>query len=520
MLSNILNNIKFIIHNLKLFKKQKNTNSAILVEIYNHNPTIISYSYFANILAKKFNSKIFAYNPNFLTTKTLIKKIFLINNDYLFYSFGTCKIITPYKKIFKKKKIDTLYNKLIKKIKTKKDLLDLRIENIPIGDLVYDEYLRRFDKPTIDIKSNEFKSHLKESIELYDYWKNLIIDKNIKAIIHSHTCYNIGLPARIGIFLNCDVYTVSMIYAYKLSKNNLLRSSGFEDYPKVFNHIKKKINKNVHLLAKKEIAKKLKGEVDIMQLFNQKQDFVSFNKKKYSFAKNYNKKIKILVASPCFTDAVHSYGENIFDDFFDWMNFIGKISLKTNYEWLIKLHPAHYDLNEKKMLYFINKYKKFKLISKYTTHNQILSKNISAVLTVYGSIAHEYPLFNVPVINSSTNNPHKAYSFSYNPQSKDELKKLLLNIHRLKIKNLKKIKKEIYEYYFTRLMSEYYFPNSIDIMKKLNNRSASPEFYNEWLKKFTQKTHNKIIEDCTNFIESRKFRMLSDNTSKNSRIIL
>ena len=52
---------------------------------------------------------------------------------------------------------------------------------------------------------------------------------------------------------------------------------------------------------------------------------------------------------------------------------------------------------------------------------------IDAVLTVYGSIAHEYPLFNIPVLNAGTN-PHMGYKFSITPKSKLDYENFIDNL--------------------------------------------------------------------------------------------
>ena len=526
MFFSLINKIRFILHNKSLFITNKNSENTILVEYYDHKPTLVAYSYFANVIARKYNLKIVGYFPNFLNISKylidIIKKKIFLGNHQIYRSFGATDIVRPYKKFFKKKKFLLEFSRKKREITSKKKLLDLKIDKIPIGDLIYDEYLRRFNETTIDIKSKKFLNFLQDTIELFYYWKDYILKNNVKAIIHSHTCYNLGLPGRIGIFLNCKVYNLGMIYAYRLSKKNLLRSSKFSKYPLVFNFLKSKIKKNLYLLAKKELNKKFSGRSDVMQIFNQRQDFKSFSKKNsINLKKNLNtKKNKILVAAPCFTDAPHSYGANLFNDFHEWMEFIGKISDKSDFEWLIKLHPAHYDRNYNAIKSFVARFSKLILLPKFVTHNQIIKEKISAVLTVYGSVAHEYPLFNIPVINSSINNPHIAYSFCYNPSSKKELKKLLLNVQKLKFSITKKQKKEIYEYYYTRLMSEYFFPNYKKIATKLKNQTDSSEFYIEWIQSLNKKLHLKIIEDCSKFINSGKFRMLSDNTSKYSKLII
>ena len=82
----------------------------------------------------------------------------------------------------------------------------------------------------------------------------------------------------------------------------------------------------------------------------------------------------------------------------------------SKYEWLIKLHPVDYEANYDKMVDIIKRYKNLKLLDQKINHLTLLSEKVKCVLTVYGSISHEYPLFNIPVINAG-NNPHKGYNF-------------------------------------------------------------------------------------------------------------
>ena len=69
----------------------------------------------------------------------------------------------------------------------------------------------------------------------------------------------------------------------------------------------------------------------------------------------------------------------------------------------------------KNLLIIFKKYPSLKLLQKNLSHNRIISKGIKCVLTTYGSIAHEYPLFGIPVINAGEN-PHSGYNFSINPK--------------------------------------------------------------------------------------------------------
>ena len=207
--------LEYISFNKKLFSKHNfKNNNKILVEFYMYNPSILSFALFANVLSKKFNANIFAYN-----TKIKNKIINLINliSNFLYWkvyqSFGSKKIIFPNNNYYKKKYFDIMK----KKIKTKNDIINIKIKKIPIGDLIYDEYIRRHNIGTIDIDDHKFFDFLKEAVSTFFFWETKL-DKSVKSLVISHSVYFLGLPARIAIYKNIPVYNVSMSYVYYLSK--------------------------------------------------------------------------------------------------------------------------------------------------------------------------------------------------------------------------------------------------------------------------------------------------------------
>ena len=58
-------------------------------------------------------------------------------------------------------------------------------------------------------------------------------------------------------------------------------------------------------------------------------------KNKKTFIKN-SKKLKILIPTHCFL-IVHIHMVTTFSDFYEWIDFLGKISNKTDYTGILKL---------------------------------------------------------------------------------------------------------------------------------------------------------------------------------------
>ena len=122
-LSKLFHNYSLSSFNKNFFAKNTNyKKKKILVEFYEFTPTIIPFSYFANILAKKHNAEINSYRINFYTITDRIKfyiKQFIFNYKNLYESFGTKNIILPNINVISEKE-KNIFSVFLKKLKLKK----------------------------------------------------------------------------------------------------------------------------------------------------------------------------------------------------------------------------------------------------------------------------------------------------------------------------------------------------------------------------------------------------------------
>ena len=493
----------------KYFFKKKPTKRKrkILVEYYQYAPSTIAFSYFANILSNKYNAEINAYTVNFYSFKQKIKfyiKQYLFNYKNLYKSFGCNKFVLPkIKNLSKTEKKEIIKIKL--NIFSKKDVLNLKYKKIPIGYFIYDEYLRSFDKITININSEHFKDYLDNTLKLVFFWYKKLNHKIVKSVIISHSAYLMGLVGIIATHKGIPAYTVSLSSCQYLTKKYPRRFSDFLSYRKMI----KKIDKNIKNPLINE------SETQIIKYFlNKDLKKIKVNKIKK------RKKLTVLVASHCFTDAVHVFGiKNCFDDFYEWIDCLGKISNQTNYNWLIKLHPSNFDNNLIKINYFLEKYPKLKLLDKNIKNEYLLNK-IDVVLTVYGTAGREFPMFKIPVINASTCGPHAAYNFNHNFEKVEEYCKVILNLERY-IQNFQINKKEIFEFFYLRNNLDFSFLynakyiNDIDENLRVKNLKPS-SVSNIWLNDIDSSIKSNIYNDVKKFIDSKQHRFTANNNNEYS----
>lgn len=521
------NIFKIINFNKKYFKKINiNKKSLILCEFTHNSVSQVSFSYLVNALKKKYNCEsaafIDAIDDNYL--KFLYKKIlnfFNFSNFVIYKSFQVTKFIflRTNNKILNQS--NSQINDILPKLKIKEDLLKLKIENILVGDLIYDSYLRRYKKATVDLKDKDFISFFEKSIKIFYFWINFFQSNKVEAIIVSHAVYVESIVVRAAIKNN--------IVCYQCSWDNIFKIDNIRDTAYVeFRHFKneyKKFNdnqkKNAINAAKKEINDRFTGKkVGDIHILKKTSFHTHFSKERIL---SKSEKKKILVATHDFSDAPHGYGNieaDIFIDFYEWIKHLNSMSIKTDYEWYIKSHPNCLPETELILKDFIKDKPHLKYISNNISNSQIISEGINCVLTVYGTIGWEYAYFKVPVINATPNNPHISYKFNLNPKSLAEYEDMLLNFEKYKI-NFDE--NEIYEFYFMRYIfsrSDWMFNSLNEVTDKIGGYKnlSTKKFYEYWISNFTEEHYSRIENILNLYLNSNEYYIKNYNFNKVSEL--
>ena len=128
----------------------------------------------------KYNYKCLGYqdiiNYNlFQKVKIHIQRFLVYKNFLIYRSFNIDEIFFIYKKRKYKKQINQLIKNIIKRLDKKSDLINLKIKDILIGDLIYDTYLREYSEATVDIKSEKFKKILEKSLYILPHKEHTLL---------------------------------------------------------------------------------------------------------------------------------------------------------------------------------------------------------------------------------------------------------------------------------------------------------------------------------------------------------
>lgn len=438
--ANLLINQSFIKYLIFLIANKfsvNNKKNIILFDNFESLKNTFFRSLYLTCFAKKFNAQLFFFNYRFNPIFYLIYKSIEARN---------LKIRLNKKQ---KKNVKKYLNEFFNTITDNRSIIDYELDGINIGIDIYESYLIRYLKPTIENKTKENKKLKKiviEAFKIYFFWKDYVsINKeNIKVVLLSHRNYiETNILNRISIKNNLKVITLSG-EGHSVQRWKNLDLNLFSSYRKIFNQLDEKEQLNGVEWARNRINSRLSGVVGVDMSYSFKSAF-----RTDAINENFDNQIidsprkKILICSACFYDNPHCYGKMIFDDFMDIFKFLGKISNETNYDWYVKPHPDYLpgtiENLEKCKKFFSN----LKILNPETSFHALKDK-IDYAITPYGSVGHELPFLNIPVINCSNINPHQSYTFNFTPQNKNQLRNQIVNIENTKINKID----EIYEFYF------------------------------------------------------------------------
>lgn len=505
----------FIKHNLRCFniggKAGNNRVPEVLFELNWLHSSHIACSYLANVLARKYEARITAYAITgalsfWRSFEWKLSQIFSLRDFAIYRSFGALSFFRPVVSPSQRERARHLANQILSELKTKSDIEAILVDGIWLGDLIYDSYLRTFNKPTIEIADEGFRGFLLSAIELYVFWDEYFKNRDVRSVIVSHCVYVNAIPLRIAVSKDIPAYVAGAIHVYRLSKQQIFDSCDFFEFRKVFQTLPNDVQKAGLELAKQRIELRFAGKVGVDMGYSTKS---AYGERKMERLIKESPRIKVLVATHCFFDSPHSFGNNLFPDFYEWLDFLGKMTDETDYDWYLKTHPDYLPGTMEVINSFIKKYPKFHLLPADSSHHQIIAEGINVALTCYGTIGFEYAALGIPVINASVNNPHIAYNFNLHPKSIDEYHEILKDLGRIEL-NIDK--NEVYEYYFMKHIyntNNWLFDNFSKMLEEVGGyyEQYTSKVYGIWMREWTPAKHAEIIEKLNSFVESGKFRL-------------
>jgi hypothetical protein len=446
-----------------------------------------------NLKKDKKNILIAGVYPNTFSIKSKSNNFFFYQ---LFLHLDHILIKYKWKRLYKKigidffiktnkisllKKIEYFSRSLIilKRLKSKSEVLNYKLKNITIGDLVYDTYMRYEVRPTLDISDFALTKYFYKSFCLYHTFNNLSSYYKIKEYYSSYSTYiQHGIAVRLFLNKSIPVFTSGNLQQKfkQLSLNDHFHTTNHLVYMTLFNKMIDKeyaINRGLNLLQNK-----FSGNID------KSSSYMNSSAYKPQLCNKINlENIDGVMFLHDFFDSPHIYDGMLFNDFYEWTIFTLDLIKENNLKIAIKPHPNQVKESIEVINNLKKQYSNLFWIESSVSNLSILNSNIKFGISLYGTVLHELAYFGKFAI-SAGNNPHYAFDFICKPKDIFEYKNLILN--QFETSNIVDQKKDVAIFYY---MHNVYKKEDLKYdFKDLENynvfntdSSIIPKLINKWL---------------------------------------
>ncbi len=302
---------------------------------------------------------------------------------------------------------------IIAQIKKPEDILSVKIEQVLVGDLIYDTYLRYYHQPTIEAMNKDIEKVIELSLHLFYNFSSYLKTTKIVALVNTYSSYiEHGITARVCLEKNIPVYTVGS-HSYIIQKLE-------KDFPyHQINHTlfseDKKLTPEQLELAKQKLTSRFEGKIDGATSYMKESSFSAkpFNEElKKLFAKQ---KRNIIIYVHDFYDSPHVNKMLQFPDLYQFLK--QTLEALKNLEdtgVFIKTHPNGMPGCKEKTIELVTAYNKsnFHIVDETISNLNIIQLKPDLIATARGTVCLEMAYFELPTV-ALFDNLYTNFSFTH-----------------------------------------------------------------------------------------------------------
>jgi hypothetical protein len=299
-------------------------------------------------------------------------------------------------------------------------LTSLVIDEIPVGDLINDSFLRFKPAPTVDIRDVYlpvviWQAH-RDIRRAKDYFNR------VRPILYltSYTTYvQHGIAVRVALRCGVRVFSFSNYqqFAKPLSPTDWVHTSNPDGYADEFSSLENLDQKLAE--AEEALSARMTGGIDRATAYMKRSAYTK------SGDPVPDVKGAIVIFLHDFFDSPHVYRGLVFPDFWEWICFTIETLTNAGIRFFIKPHPNQIELNGVVLQDLQRRFPKISIISPNITNRQLAEAGLACAVTVFGTVAHEMAYLGVPSI-ACAHHPHVSFDFCKTVKSKTEYTEALL----------------------------------------------------------------------------------------------
>jgi hypothetical protein len=312
-------------------------------------------------------------------------------------------------------------------LKSKDELISLKINGLPVGDLINDTYIRWKPAPTVCLTDPYLWRVIRQTLKDIRLAKNYFTDVKPKIFLTSHCNGYIqhGIAARIALQSNVKVYAFGnrQEFTKELSLNNWVAAKNPDQYQSDFTLLADQESKLLE--ADAALSSRLSGSIDRATSYMKSSAYLT------SDISVPDVSGAVIVFLHCFYDCPHGYRHTVFPDFWEWISFTIQALEKANIKYFIKPHPSWMKESAEVYNRLLECYPNVPRISPKITNKQLADAGISYAVSVHGTVTHELAYLGVPTV-SCGDNPHVSFNFCKTTKTRYEYEQTLVNFRKIK----------------------------------------------------------------------------------------
>lgn len=358
-------------------------------------------------------------------------------------------------------------------------MLNLTINNVRIGDLIYDSILRTTGNGTIERFDDQVLQYAYMGIKDFIQADRLIHKHNVRASVQGHIVYS-----QFGSLARLVIHNGGQVFARKAAGGpfTLRRYRDLDsvrDYEYVFSAQEFASiwdSRRAEAIATAEAFMRERMAHAVTAVSYDGAEAYGKNKRRYTKAALLDqlgldpRKPTVCVMSHVFPDAPHTFSRSLYDDYVLWLRAtleLIKDMPQTN--WLIKPHPDNHHYNPKhdaemETEPYAQRYPHIAL-APGDCNTASLFDIVDGVVTVCGTAGLEFPCWGIPSLNAGKSF-YTGFGFTIEPLTHEDYAQALRrhgHDGRLSLEQKERALVAAFLYYFASRVTSRYVPDVPDV---------------------------------------------------------
>lgn len=299
------------------------------------------------------------------------------------------------------------------------DILNISVQGVLIGDLIYDTYLRYFHQPTIESINKEVSLVIEIALNIFYNFTHFLTLNKVKGLVNIYSGYiEHGITARICLHKNIAVYTVGS-HTYVIQK--LSTEFPYHQIDHTLFSPNKKLSLDQLELAKQKFIPRFEGKNDAATSYMRTSAFSDKATDPKLIGLFAEKSRNIIIYAHDFYDAPHVNRMLQFPDLYQFLKqtLAVLVDLKdTNV--FIKLHPNGIKGSKELTIELVKDFNKayFHILDESVSNLNIIDLKPDLIATARGTVCLEMAYFGIPTV-ALFDNLYSNFNFTHTCPDKE-----------------------------------------------------------------------------------------------------